>query len=548
VRSPRSPALAIAWQFRLRHRLGLLGLAGYLTVLAIAKLMAVELGWRINLDSPESFALVVVVPLTATFTYFLAVFTFGLEGDLAARRSMYPSRLFTLPVTTSALVGWPMLYGSAAMTVLWFATRLFAMWPSGVDVPWIWPALAAASLLAWTQALTWMSYGLPGLRAIVTVLWLAVIDAVVLLALHFKAPEHVMLAILAPHVPLAYLTARLAVGRARRGEVRDWRGLFTGLERTADAPSIRRMPFPSPARAQFWFEWRRFGPSLPALVLILLPFELALLSAAGNTPLLVLEILLGVLCTPPLMASFVAATVSRSNADASDSPGVTPFTATRPSTTAALIAAKLKAAMGSTIAAWLLVVVAIPLGLALSGTAPMVIDRARRIHAVVGTPHAIGFVLLGLTGFILWTWKQLVNGLYVGLSGRDWVVRGSVYLTLSFLAALGPVAQWIAGDRSVQIALWNAIPLLLGALVCGKMLAAAWVIVRLYRSGLLADRTLVTSAACWAVVVLVLYGLLTWLFFTPFLPRYLLGLATILVIPLVRLSAAPLAFAWNRHR
>ena len=67
-----------------------------------------------------------VIPLTVTFTYFLAVFSFGLAGDLAARQSMYPARMFTLPVTTAALAGWPMLYGAAAMALLWLATRLLA--------------------------------------------------------------------------------------------------------------------------------------------------------------------------------------------------------------------------------------------------------------------------------------------------------------------------------------------------------------------------------------------------------------------------------------
>ena len=35
--------------------------------------------------------------------YVLAVFSFGLAGDLTARHSMYPARLFTLPVSTAAL-------------------------------------------------------------------------------------------------------------------------------------------------------------------------------------------------------------------------------------------------------------------------------------------------------------------------------------------------------------------------------------------------------------------------------------------------------------
>jgi len=43
----------------------------------------------------DSFAFFVAVPLTATFLYFLSVFSFGLSGDLAARESMYPARMLT---------------------------------------------------------------------------------------------------------------------------------------------------------------------------------------------------------------------------------------------------------------------------------------------------------------------------------------------------------------------------------------------------------------------------------------------------------------------
>src|SRR5206468_2730309 len=144
--------------------------AGYLIVLAVIRLFILGPGRRVVFEDPESFAIALVVPLTATFMYFLAVFSHGLSGDLAARESIYPSRMFTLPVTDGALAGWPMLYGTAAMVLLWSVTRVLAPWPSGVAAPVIWPALLAASLLAWTQALTWMPYALRGLRVIVTVL------------------------------------------------------------------------------------------------------------------------------------------------------------------------------------------------------------------------------------------------------------------------------------------------------------------------------------------------------------------------------------------
>jgi hypothetical protein len=393
-----------------------------------------------------------------------------------------------------------------------------------------------------------MPYGLPGLRVVVAVLWLAVVDMVVLLALHYRAHESVMLAMLAPLVPLAYLAARYAVARARRGDVSDWRGVFARIGQAAHVPAFRRDHFPTAAHAQAWFEWRRFGRSLPALVGIVLPFELVLLFAAGNTEAIVFFLLFAVLLTPPFMAAFVAATVGKSNPYGNDSYGVTPFIATRPMTSAALIAAKLNATIWSTLAAWLLVIVAVPLALELSGMGPMVIERARRVFAVVGAPRAIVIVLLGFAALLASTWKALVQSLFIGLTGREWVVKSSVFLALAFIAVIGPVAEWIDGNSGVRASLWNALPLILGVLVCCKVSAGAWIATRLYRSRILSDRTLVAGAACWTAVVLALYGLLTWLLFTPLMPRYLLGLIAILAVPLARLSAAPLALAWNRHR
>jgi len=542
-----SPAAAVAWEFRQRHRWGLIALAGYLVVLATIKLVVVARGLPINLDSPESFAFVVVVPITATFTYFLAVFTFGLDGDLAARQSMYPARMFTRPMTTAALAGLPMLYGTAAMMILWLATRLLALWPTGIAVPSIWPALLLASLLAWTQALTWLPYPLPGIRIIVTVLWLGTSDAIALLALHFNAHESLMLGVLAPQIPLAYVVAHFAVARARRGDVPDWRDAFLWLAQLGRVQSRGRAHFRSPPSAQAWFEWRVHGRSLPGWVAILLPFELILLWVAGDSAALVFTILLGVLLTPPFMATFTAAAVSKSSPNASDSYGVTPFTATRPLTNADLIAAKLKMAAWSTIAAWLLVLIAIPLALKLSGTSAVILDRWHRLSAIVGTPRAVVLLLLILWGCIASTWTQLVQSLYIGLTGRASLIKGSVILVLGFFFLFGPFAQWIV-DSGRLGELWSALPLILAILVAFKMIIAAWITVRLYHTRLLSDRTLVARAACWSVAVFALYGVLAWLLDTPHIPHYLLMLVAILAIPVARLSAAPLALAWNRHR
>lgn len=543
----RSPALAIAWEFRQGHRFALIALAGLILVLGMIRLLIPGPWEPIELDPPNETAALLILPFSVTFMYFLAVFSFGLAGDLAARQSIYPARMFTLPVTTRALAGWPMLYGAAAMASLWLATVLFALLPLGIDSPLIWPGLLAAVFLAWTQALMWMPYGLPGLRVIVAVLCLASLDAAVFLAIHYEVPEPLLVAALAPQLPLSYLVACSAVARARRGDVPDWRGAFARLGQIADVLPRRRERFSSPARAQVWFEWRRHGRRLPALMGLLLPFELALLFVAGDDrPELVFYPLSGVLLTPPLMAGLAAARVSTSNSDVHDSWGVTPFDATRPLTSAALIAAQLKVAIWSTLAAWLLVLIAIPVALTLSSTWPVVIERTTRWIEAEGTLRAVAIVLLGILGLLGLTWKQLVQNLYIGLTGREWVVKASVFFALSYLVVFGPLAGWILALYVMALAT-NAWPWIAAALIGLKLSAAVWIATRLHRQRLLNDRTLVTVAACWLVVVLALHGLLSWLVTTPLIPRSLLAMVAVLAIPLARLLAAPLALAWNRH-
>jgi hypothetical protein len=519
-----------------------MALVGYLAVLAAVRLVTVARGSPDLFDREESVAFFVMVPLTVVFTYSLVVFTYGFSANLVAPQSLYPARMLALPVSTAALAGWPMLFGALVTAILWFGIRLLVPWPSWLDVPLYWPALLAASLIAWSQALVWMPYGLPGLRLAVTVVWLVVIDVVVLLADYLKAPEPVMLALLAPQVPLAYLLARFAVSQARRGIVPDWRGALSRLGRLVAlrTPAPGRAQWASPGQAQAWFEWRQHGRSLPTWVGILLPFELALLFVAGDSAPLIFVILLGALLIPPFMAAFVGASVGRSSTPS--------FVATRPMTGAGLIAAKLRATMRSTLLAWLLVLVAIPAALLLSDAWPVVMDRGRRAAAFMGLSRTIVLAGLVVAGCVASTWKQLVQTLYLGLTGRDWIVRTSVFLTLSLLVALGPAIDWFSGSRRAQAAIWDAIPALLAVIASLKMGAATWAAVRLYQSRLLSDRSLVLGAAGWCVTVLLLYGVLAWFVSSPLFPRYVLMLVAILAVPLTRLSATPLALAWSRHR
>ena len=163
-------------------------------------------------------------------------------------------------------------------------------------------------------------------------------------------------------------------------------------------------------------------------------------------------------------------------------------------------------------------------------------------------PRAIAILLLAVAALLASTWKQLVQSLYIGMSGREWVVKASVFVALTFLAVVLPLAVWISRSRRAMAVLWNNFALIAAVLVCFKLSAAVWIAMRLHDKRLLSDRTLVIGALCWDVAVFALYGLLVWIVPLVLIGNHVLALVAILEVPLARLAAAPLALAWNRHR
>jgi hypothetical protein len=539
----RSPAAAIGWEFWTKQRWVLVAVPAYLLVLALIKPAVAGPG---ALEPGDGFAAFGVVPFATTFMYFIAVFSYGLNGDLAARPSIYPARFFTLPVPTAELARWPMLYGGVAMSLLWFLASTIGRWALNMELPWLWPAFLTAVVLAWTQVFMWLPYGLRHLRVIVAVLVLITLDTIVILAINYEWSEARLIAFLAPQLPVAYLCACAAVARARRGDVPDW-SLFSRTG--ASGLALTRPPFRSSAAAQLWFEWRRNGKSLPVVVALVLPFELALpfITGYGSTS-FIFELLIFILLTPMVMAGFAGATVSKANPFGGEAYGLTPFTATRPLTSAQLVAAKLRMAMLSTAAAWVVVLVVVPIGFAWSGAAAVPIEWARWAIDTIGIARAIVFALLALGALIVTTWMMLVQGLYLGLSGREWIVKASGFVGLVIVMAIGPTFEWISDNRDVQRWLWDAWTIFPVALAVLKVIAAIWIARRLFQSRLISDRAMVIGAACWTLAVFLLYAVFVWWVDTPLIQGHMLAVFAILAVPLVRVSAAPLALAWNRHR
>ena len=535
-------ARALAWELAHKHRLGFAGIGLYVIAIVVIRIGFFDFGETVPMEEGEKFAILVIVPVTIVIVYLLAVFTYGFSGDVGARQSMFPSRLFTLPVSSTELALWPMVFGTTLVAALWLITRAFLVLPTGVPVPFFWPAAAIAALLAWAQALTWLPYPLSGLRVAAAMLMLTALQAITLIALEFKVSEPVMLAWLAPHLPIAFLVARAAVRMARRGDTPDWTSAPGGGRRSAAALS-----FASPERAQAWFEWKRHGTALPVLVTCLLPFELALLWVTGETR-LVYWVLLGVVITPPFMAAFAAVTIARPNQASSDAAGVSPFIATRPVSSASLIGAKLRMTLWSTLLAWLLVLVAVPIALKLSGTWDYVAGFAQRRVDGWGLPRAVVLLLIVIGAFMLTTWRMLVQTLYVGLAGRVWLTRTWLSLTLLALCLIGPAIEQFL-SRPVLIArLWEAKTEIFVTLAALKIALGLWVTVLLYRSSLLSDRALLKGAATWSAATLALYGVFVWWIGSVLYPLYVAGAIAVLLVPLVRVWVAPLALSWNRHR
>ena len=200
----------------------------------------------------------------------------------------------------------------------------------------------------------------------------------------------------------------------------------------------------------------------------------------------------------------------------SDAYGLTPSWPRGRWLTAALVAAKLRMAAASTLLAWLLVLARHPDG-AHDVRQLAVVDRTgpRDRPEFFGAPRAVVVGLLALLALLATTWKQLVQGLAIGLTGREGLIKSSVLVRLSWLVLIGSIVHLLgeAGRRGSPCSTprpgsrpsWSSsrCPPRPGSPAARSAAGCS----RIARSS--------TGAASWLVVVLALYGVLVWLFDTP---------------------------------
>ena len=139
-------------------------------------------------------------------------------------------------------------------------------------------------------------------------------------------------------------------------------------------------------------------------------------------------------------------------------------------------------AIWSTLAAWVVVLVVIAARLLLVGRRPVLIEWARWFARPSALPRAIVAALLVLGCLMLGTWKMLVQSLYIGLTGREWLIKTSGFVWLVFFMASGRLSNAICGQhRRVEMAVGQLADLS-GVLVVLKMIAAIVIATRLSRA------------------------------------------------------------------
>jgi hypothetical protein len=550
-----NPALALVWETWARHRWVTMAAGLYLLALLV-------LGRLIPADVFRDVMPGLLAPLAGVFPFLLACWAHGFDSPLESPRSGLPERLFALPVSTAALVGWPMLLGALTPALAWVVLGVGLLHPRGLNTPLLWPALNFALVVVWTQAVAWSPWVFPGLRLLLggPLLAAMVVGPILLLAEGEPTQDNEPLVVVLQTVLLAaaYPVTVAGVARARRGEPaeRAWPAWFSWVgRRPADTH------FSSPRQAQFWLEWRRQGfvfLFIPALCLLgmlpnvymterlfrneglnhLWPGWAELVRAVGASWASLVWLLF-----PPFVLVVSGMDLGRVSVTRR-SYAMSSFLAARPVCTADLLWTKFKVTAVGMLITWGGVLGIGLLWVVTTGRWP---DMAARLTDLGGARAwlALG---LGLLALVLLSCAHLFAGLWLTLYGRLWLVYAFIIGMLT-----GAIALTVLGSAIYRNPQWHGplaacLPWLLGGLVGLKLVTAGVLARRVVRRRLLSATTVGGIAGVWGAGVVALFALLAWLIPAEWVSRLALAEAAVLAVPVVGVLLNPLALDANRHR
>jgi hypothetical protein len=497
----------------------------------------------------------VMVPLLNTFSYGPA--------DLGVKSSGFPPHMRTLPISTRAMVGWPMLLAAVIFALLWMLPACFIFLPAGIQIPVFWPAAMFAAICLWVQAVGWSPFPSPFAR--VPILLIAIVPLTVPLAFGITFLEGTTQSTLLFVCGLIWSAAAYAFGvrglsRARTGCEGDWfrpiAERWAARGRRQYAIGNRRRPFRSPFAAQLWHECRRNAIVLPIMIgFVGLPMLVALCLPVLNPRATPDAFVFGSTVLPPHMImlliwialpSFFALTQGASMAKC-DVWGIIPmpaFFATRPMTTTQFLLIKLCSTAFSVISVWVITFSLFALWAALEASTLNTHKSIVRAALVEATPRTIAISISFLVGLVVVTWRNMVSGMWPTLTGRK---RFSIAIGFAFMAAysaVGGALSWTYQHQAYHALFWRVLPWIVGGLIGLKLFVAVWLSLRLQKRGLIRPSTLRLLAVGW----LVLAGSLMAGVSLVITPTWALAAIVVMSLPFPSLAAMPLALDWNRHR
>jgi hypothetical protein len=536
---------ALSWELLARNRLFL-----SLTGLSVLLLSLVGVLLPEALRIPEVGVTLALLPASA-LAVAVALLSHG-DCRLEVAASCFPARLFTLPVPTPVLVAPPLLLGTLIILACWLLGVVCLLLPCGADVPVWWPGVLMAAALALLQAFVWAPFPLPWLRLVCLVLvWPVMVWTVALLAA-WEVREGALVVVSLLLLLAGYAGALAGVNWARRGLwVRE--PIQQGPVAVATERGLTE-PFSSPLQAQLWLEWRmHFWLFLFVTVLCL---ELLLPSlwladrvwmeakaekhswlAWAQETVGIPWLLMGYLLTLPFLLSMGLASGLGRMTTWRGSHRMSAFLATRPVRTVDLVKYKLITGALGTLCMWSIVIAA---EVGFAAWMGHIDEMAERLVALTGSvPTAVAALLGGLGALMAISWLWVVANLWAGALGRQLVEGLPLILGLAFcLIATLLVKVW-------QEEWWSVLGWMVAVALLGKVLAIVWVVSRLRRERLLEDRELRCALLGWGALAAFVLAMALWL--VPGGGSLVAGV-TLLLLPLARCLAAPLALASNRTR
>jgi hypothetical protein len=503
---------------------------------------------------PASNGAQALVFLLVMNAYILTFYAFTrTESNPRRDRRGFPARFFTLPVSTLVLVSVPLVLGVAAIEAVFAWTVGFSLVLEPRTEHPVWAAFKTGAFMLTYQMLIWCAARLGALRLVIIG-----ISSFVFIVLPYSATAALLLALWCAG---ACVSSWIGVDRQRSGA-----GGSSGpgalFDLIGDALPRRSRPFKSMQGAQVWYEWRKVGYLLPMLVgvvllLIVLPVTLLMGPERSFGP-LVFTLLLPVLLAAPVGKAFSKAdtwsmdTTVAEFADSSSPLGVPAFLATKPLKAETVVIAKLHAAALSTVLAWLQVFAFVALWQFNWANKTNLANLGRALWAIQNHSLVPQLAMAALFAvlLVLLTWRFMVAGLWIGLSGNGRLFTVTtvplVLIPTAGLLLLDEFIGWLRDDTArIRIFAWCV-----GALVAAKFWLAAFAWRRINRELTHRYLTFWTCGTCCTLGLAILAAEPASFVFAIELPimRSLLLFGALLVVPLAQIGFAPAKFAANRHR